>query len=48
MKKTTYLSSIISALNKLNGMGSLNEIYEAIEEEGKLSLTSFLNTFSNQ
>lgn len=37
MKKTTYLSSIISALNKLNGMGSLNEIYEAIEEEGKLS-----------
>lgn len=37
MKKTTYLSSIISALNKLNGMGSLNEIYEAIEEEGKLN-----------
>ena len=37
MKETTYLSSIISALNKLNGMGSLNEIYEAIEEEGKLN-----------
>ena len=37
MKKTTYLSSIISALNKLNGMGSLNEIYKAIEEEGKLN-----------
>lgn len=36
MKKTTYLSSIISALNKLNGMGSLNEIYKAIEEEVKI------------
>lgn len=37
MAKTTYLSSIISALKKLNGMGSLNEIYDAIEEEGKLN-----------
>ena len=33
MGKTTYLSSIISALNKLNGMGSLNEIYDVIEKE---------------
>mgnify|MGYP006957167229 CR=1 FL=1 len=33
MEKTTYLSSIISALNKLNGMGSLNEIYDVIEKE---------------
>ena len=37
MGKTTYLSSIISALNKLNGMGSLNEIYDVIEKEGRLS-----------
>lgn len=37
MKKTTYLSSIISALNKLDGMGSLNEIYDVIEEEGQLN-----------
>ena len=37
MEKTTYLSSIISALNKLNGMGSLNEIYDVIEKEGRLS-----------
>lgn len=37
MKKTTYLSSIISALNKLDGMGSLNEIYDIIEEEGQLN-----------
>ncbi len=37
MEKTTYLSSIISALNKLNGMGSLNEIYDVIEKEGQLS-----------
>lgn len=37
MEKATYLSSIISALNKLNGMGSLNEIYDVIEKEGRLS-----------
>lgn len=37
MERTTYLSSIISALNKLNGMGSLNEIYDVIEKEGRLS-----------
>ena len=43
MGKTTYLSSIISALNKLNGMGSLNEIYDVIEKEGRLSYI-FSNT----
>lgn len=37
MEKTTYLSAIISALKKLDGMGSLNEIYSDIEEEGKLN-----------
>ena len=41
MEKTTYLSSIISALNKLNGMGSLNEIYDVIEKEGRLSYIFF-------
>ena len=37
MTKITYLSSIISALKELDGMGALNEIYDVIQKEGKLN-----------
>ncbi|MCD7773089.1 MAG: HNH endonuclease [Ruminococcus sp.] len=37
MKDVTYLSEIISALEKLNGTGSLSEICEIIESNDKLS-----------